>query len=302
MKIGVIVPQGWTGEYDGWDAARGLASERADARPAGGPPRVRVDLAVRPLPHGSAPDRRDHLRVVHVAGGPGRGDRARPTRPHRHLHGVPQPGADGQDDLDDGRRSAAAGWSSGSAPAGSGTSGSRTATASPRRSERLARLGDDLEVSSPRCWPATGTSTRRSRASTRQRRERPQRPQADPAAARADHGRRQRAERHLAPGGPVRRRAQPRRDDARPRSRPRCPTIARAMRGDRPRPGDAWRSRSTSGRGARRGRDQPGRPAGRLPRGSASAGSWAWSRPSTTTDEALESLAEDARAAGVELA
>jgi len=22
MKVGVIVPQGWTGEYDGWDAAR----------------------------------------------------------------------------------------------------------------------------------------------------------------------------------------------------------------------------------------------------------------------------------------
>ncbi len=31
MKVGVIVPQGWTGEYDGWDAARAWERSRAIA-------------------------------------------------------------------------------------------------------------------------------------------------------------------------------------------------------------------------------------------------------------------------------
>ena len=101
MKIGVIVPQGWVGEYDGWDPARAWRRTTEVARP-GRAARVRVDLAVRPLPHRPATDRRDHLRVVHVAGRAGRPDDAGPPRPHRHLHRVPQPGPDGQDDLDDG--------------------------------------------------------------------------------------------------------------------------------------------------------------------------------------------------------
>ena len=28
MRVGIIVPQGWTGEYDGWDASRAWASLR----------------------------------------------------------------------------------------------------------------------------------------------------------------------------------------------------------------------------------------------------------------------------------
>ena len=82
-------------------AARRVAADDG-GRPPGRATRVRVDLAVRPLPDGPAADRRDHLRVVHVAVRAGGADRARPARPHRHLHRVPQPGADGQDDLDDG--------------------------------------------------------------------------------------------------------------------------------------------------------------------------------------------------------
>ena len=46
-----------------------------------------------------APDRRDRLRALHGALGAGRPDPARAPRPSRHLHGLPQPRADGQDDL-----------------------------------------------------------------------------------------------------------------------------------------------------------------------------------------------------------
>jgi alkanesulfonate monooxygenase SsuD/methylene tetrahydromethanopterin reductase-like flavin-dependent oxidoreductase (luciferase family) len=34
MKLGAIVPQGWTGEYDGWDAGRAWARTRAVAAQA----------------------------------------------------------------------------------------------------------------------------------------------------------------------------------------------------------------------------------------------------------------------------
>ena len=81
--------------------ARRLAAHdrgRAGSRSA----RVRVHLAVRPFPHRSAPDRRDHVRVVHLAVGAGRGDRARPARARRDLHGVSEPGPHREDDLHDG--------------------------------------------------------------------------------------------------------------------------------------------------------------------------------------------------------
>ena len=82
-------------------SARRLAADDR-GRAAGRPARLRVDLAVRPLPHRAPPDRRDHVRVVHVAGGARRADRAGPARPRRHLHRVPQPGPHREDDLDDG--------------------------------------------------------------------------------------------------------------------------------------------------------------------------------------------------------
>ena len=99
----------------------------------------------------------------------------------------------------------------------------------PETSERLARLADDLERGladdGRRQAPARDV-----RGPVLERRERPQHPQADPAAARADHGRRQRAERHVASGREVRRRAQPRRDGAPRRSRPPCRRSARGAR------------------------------------------------------------------------
>ena len=172
--------------------ARRVAADRR-GRPAGRPARLRVDLAVRPLPHGPPPDRRDHVRVVHDAVGAGGADRAGPARPHRHLHRVPQPGAHGQDDLDDGRHQR------------------RPDGARDRRrleARRVARLRLRLPRDAASGWPASATTSRsstamlarrqapardRSRARYAQRPRRDQRPEADPAAARADHGRRQRA-------------------------------------------------------------------------------------------------------------
>ena len=53
MKLGLIGPQGWTGEYDGWEPGRVAADDggRAARRDAG----IRIDLAVRPLPHRARP-------------------------------------------------------------------------------------------------------------------------------------------------------------------------------------------------------------------------------------------------------
>ena len=145
MKLGVIIPQGWTGDYDGWDAGDGLGRSVA-AGPAGGRARLRVDLGVRPLPHRPAADRRDHLRVVHDAVRAGRRDEPGPARPHRHLHGVPQPGADGQDDLAPWTSSAAAGWSSGIGAGWKRDEWDAYGYGFPETRERLARLADDLEV------------------------------------------------------------------------------------------------------------------------------------------------------------
>jgi alkanesulfonate monooxygenase SsuD/methylene tetrahydromethanopterin reductase-like flavin-dependent oxidoreductase (luciferase family) len=64
MKIGAVLPQGWVGEYDGWeplDAWRRTTEVARQAERLG----FEIDLAVRPLPDGPAADRRDHLRVVH---------------------------------------------------------------------------------------------------------------------------------------------------------------------------------------------------------------------------------------------
>ncbi len=226
-------------------ARRVAADDRG--RPPGGAARLRIDLAVRPFPHGPAADRRDHLRVVHLAGGAGGADRARPARAHRHLHGVPQPGPDGQDDLDDGldqRR-----------PDGARHRRRLEARRVARLRLRLPRdegaagaAGRRPRASSPRCSPATSTSTRRTRAAT-PRSGRDQRPEADPAAARPDHGRRQRAERDLAAGRPATPTSSTSTACRRPRSSRRCPSsrsAARRSTATRPRS----RSRSTSGREA----------------------------------------------------
>ena len=99
MQVGLMVPQGWKGEFDGWPADRAWARS-LELDGAGRGARRRIALGLRPLPYGPGPDGRDHLRVVLDARGARDGDDARPPRPHGRVHGVPQPGPHGQADLD----------------------------------------------------------------------------------------------------------------------------------------------------------------------------------------------------------
>ena len=94
------------------------------------------------------PDPRDEIdvRIVHVALGAGRPHEPRAHRPHRHLHGIPQPGAHGQDDL---ARSTPI--SGGRAELGIGAGWKREEWLAfgypfPPIAERLAILSDHLEV------------------------------------------------------------------------------------------------------------------------------------------------------------
>ena len=50
MQVGLMAPQGWKGEYDGWQPARRLGADDR-ARAAGRDARLRVALGLRPLPH-----------------------------------------------------------------------------------------------------------------------------------------------------------------------------------------------------------------------------------------------------------
>ena len=71
MKLGVIVPQGWTGEYDGWETERAWARTVAVAQQADRLGFESIWLFDH-LHTIAAADRRDHLRVVHVARRPSR--------------------------------------------------------------------------------------------------------------------------------------------------------------------------------------------------------------------------------------
>ena len=133
----------------------------------------------------------------------------------------------------------------------------------PETPERLARLGDDLEVITRMLAPGR-TVHATFHGPTRERRRRDQRPQAAPGAP-ADRRRRQRPQRHLATRRALRRRGQPRQGDAgRRREGPADHPVA--LRGDRAGP------RLAPGLGPhlapRQGRAGPGadRPAGGLPR------------------------------------
>ena len=226
MQVGLMAPQGWKGEYDGWDPADAWARtiELAHARRG---PRLRGAVGLRSLPHGPAADRRDHVRVVHGPVGPGHGDDARPARPHGHLHRLPQPRPHGQDVVDHRRHQR------------------RSLRARHRR--RLEGGGvAGLRLRLPDHRRADGRPRRQPRGHPRDARARPgvvrrgvrprppgdQRPEGHPAAADPDHRRRQRGAGHGRLRDPLCRRAQlrlPRRardrraDDARsaPAARPR---------------------------------------------------------------------------------
>ena len=83
-------------------AGRGLGSD-GRALGAGGGARVRVAVGLRSLPHGPAPDRGDHVRVVLRPVRDRDGDRARAPRPHGRVHRVPEPGPDREALVDDRR-------------------------------------------------------------------------------------------------------------------------------------------------------------------------------------------------------
>ena len=102
MKLGVIIPQGWTGDYDGWDPSEAWSRSVALAKQAD-------DLGIESIwvfdHFHTVPRPTDEitfesftmLSALAAVDDPG------PARPRGDLHGVPQPGAHGQDDLDDGR-------------------------------------------------------------------------------------------------------------------------------------------------------------------------------------------------------
>ena len=187
MQVGLMAPQGWKGEYDGWHAGRGLGAD-GRARQAGRGARLRVAVGLRPLPHRPAtrPTRSRSSRSrcsprwrwrpsasasATWSSAPGSATRrSRPRWPRRSTS------------------SAAAGSSSASAPAGRKTSGGPTATASRRSASGWHALGDHLEVITGDARPGPGDATRAS--TPRPRRD--QRAEGHPGAAHPDHRRRQR--------------------------------------------------------------------------------------------------------------
>ena len=298
MKIGVVVPQGWVGEYDGWeplDAWRRTTEVARQAERLGFEsiwlfdhfqtvPRPTDEITFESFTSLAAlAALTERVRLGHIVICTAFRNPALTAKMISTMDTI----SGGRMELGIG-----AGWKRDEWLAyGYGF---------PETKERLARLGDDLEVitrmlEGDKHQHATyeGTLLPGPRCD--------QRPQADPEAARPDHGRRQRPERDLAAGRPPRRRAQPRRDVAR-RGRRGAARHPGTLRGDRRATRRRCRSPSTSGA---RTSPRPGAP-----------GSIAWPayreagvsrvmglvRASAATDEALESLAEDARAAGVDLA
>ena len=203
MQVGLMAPQGWKGDYDGWEPGRCLGADgRAGA--AGRGARLRVALGVRPLPHGPGAD----------------ATRSRSSR-SRCSPRWPWP-----------RRASASGtWSS--APAFAtrrsrrschrrSTSSAAVASSSgigagwkeeewraygygfPTLGDRMGALGDHLEIISAMLQPGPLDL----RGPIRPRPRRDQRAEGHPAAADPDHRRRQWP---AADGGlrhPLRRRAQ----------------------------------------------------------------------------------------------
>ena len=244
-------------------AARRMASDDR-RRAAGREARVRVALAVRSLPHGPAPDRRDHLRVVHHALGAGGADQPGPTGARRHLHGIPQPGPDGQDDFDDGFDQ----WRADGPRYRGGLETRRVACLRLRlsRDEGATRATRRRPGGHPGDARGRQAPARHVRRPLLARSRRSEHPQADPAATDADHGRRQRPERDLAARREARRRAQRRWAVAR-RGRRGTAGDPEPVRGDRARSGDAVGLGPHLERGVRSYRRAAGRPAGRVRRG-----------------------------------
>ena len=211
MKIGAIVPQGWVGEYNGWDPLDAWRRTTEVARQADRlgfesiwlfdhfhtVPRPTDEITFESFTSLSAlAALTERVRLGHIVICTAFRNPALTAKMISTMDSI----SGGRMELGIG-----AGWKRDEWLAyGYGF---------PETPERLARLGDDLGVIT-RDARGRQAPARDVRGPLRARPQRDQRPQADPAAARPDHGRRQRAERDLATGGAPRRRAQPRRDVA----------------------------------------------------------------------------------------
>ena len=297
MRIGLIVPQGWVGEYDGWDPQEAWQRTVAVARQADRLgfesiwlfdhfhtiPRPKDEITFESFTSLSAlAALTERVRIGHIVICTGFRNPALTAKMISTMDTI----SGGRMELGIG-----AGWKRDEWEA--------YGYPFPETRERLARL-----ARRPR-----GHRRDAGRGSTRARDVRgrarsgqgcPQRPQADPASAGPDHGRRQRSGRDLAAGRATGGRAQSRRDDA-SRGRRRVAGHSRSLRGDRPRPGEPA-GLAPRLAGAHRGTAAPsGWTCSARIATSACRGSWACSSAPTRSDEAAESLATDARAAGLEL-
>ena len=259
MQVGLLIPQGWKGEYDGWDPADAWARTVDLARHAEElgfesewvfdhfttVPEPTDEITFESFSTLSALAMvTERVRIGHMVVCTGFRNPALTAKLSSTIDVI----SGGRFELGIG-----AGWKEDEWLAyGYGF---------PPTNERLAQFGDHLEVISRMLAPGRATLRRR----VRPRPRRDQRAEGHPAAAHPDHRRRQWPERDDAPRRPVRRRAQPRlpADRRDPRS---DRDGAAAVRGDRPGPGDApavavhRRSRGPRGGVAAR---RPARPAGR---------------------------------------
>ena len=297
MKAGIIVPQGWTGDYDGWDAAQAWARTVAVARQAERlgfesiwlfdhfttVPRPTDEItfesftSLTALAALTSRVRLGHIVICTAFRNPGLTAKMIST----------------MDVISGGRMELGigAGWKRDEWLAyGYGF---------PSTGERLAALGDHLAVITAMLEPGRHVRATAGgpHASVKGAINLPK-PLQQPRVPR--HGRRQRPQRHLAAGRPLRRRAEPGRPVP---GRGGCGPARHplAVRGDRPRPGKPGHQRPhLVGRGAHARPERIDVLAGYREIGVRRT--MQLLRESATSDEALESYAEDVRAAGVELA
>ena len=206
MKIGAIVPQGWNGEYDGWDPLDAWRRTTEVARQAERlgfesiwlfdhfqtVPRPTDEITFESFTSLAAlAALTERVRLGHIVICTAFRNPALTAKMISTMDSI----SGGRMELGIG-----AGWKRDEWLAyGYGF---------PETPERLARLGDDLGVITA-MLAGDKHAARDVRGHVRARAQRDQRPQAGPAATRPDHGRWQRPEGDLAAGGALCRRAQP---------------------------------------------------------------------------------------------
>ena len=200
MKLGVIVPQGWTHEFDGWEPnRRGRARSRSRSRRIGSDS-SRSGSTTTSTPFRSRPMRSPSSRSPRCGALAALTERVRLGQ-IVICNGFRNPALTAKmasmlDTISAGASSSA------SAQVGSATSGSPTGTAF-RRPRFGSRCFTTRSRSSRACWSQVAPRTPRSRGSTTVSATRINVPKPVQRDRHADHGGRQRAERDLAPGSPL---------------------------------------------------------------------------------------------------